>query len=85
MENYSDSSINEAGRQSSFAQEYLKSLKTSLEYDSTGMTFNRGKLIQYVDPKLLEKKTISHMLLSNRPMPMYTAMDSSRYTKTVSC
>lgn len=56
MENYSDSSINEAGRQSSFAQEYLKSLKTSLEYDSTGMTFNRGKLIQYVDPKLLEKK-----------------------------
>jgi hypothetical protein len=56
MENYSDSSINEAGRQSNFAQEYLKSLKTSLEYDSTGMTFNRGKLIQYVDPKLLEKK-----------------------------
>lgn len=56
MESYSDSSINEAGRQSSFAQEYLKSLKTSLEYDSTGMTFNRGKLIQYVDPKLLEKK-----------------------------
>lgn len=56
MENYSDSSINEAGRQSIFAQEYLKSLKTSLESDSTGMTFNRGKLIQYVDPKLLEKK-----------------------------
>lgn len=56
MENYSDSSINEAGRQSIFAQEYLKSLKTSLEYDSTGMTFNRGKLIQYVDPKLLENK-----------------------------
>ena len=56
MENYSDSSINEAGRQSNFAQEYLKSLKTSLEYDSTGMTFNMGKLIQYVDPKLLEKK-----------------------------
>lgn len=56
MENYSDSSINEAGRQSIFAQEYLKSLKTSLEYDSTGMTFNMGKLIQYVDPKLLEKK-----------------------------
>ena len=56
MENYSDSSINEAGRQSNFAQEYLKSLKTSLEYDSTGMTFNRGKLIQYVDPKLLENK-----------------------------
>lgn len=56
MENYSDSSINEAGRQSNFAQEYLKSLKTSLEYDSTGMTFNMGKLIQYVDPKLLENK-----------------------------
>lgn len=56
MENYSDSSINEAGRQSIFAQEYLKSLKGSLESDSTGMTFNRGKLIQYVDPKLLEKK-----------------------------
>lgn len=56
MENYSDSSINEAGRQSIFAQEYLKSLKGSLEYDSTGMTFNMGKLIQYVDPKLLEKK-----------------------------
>lgn len=56
MENYSDSSINEAGRQSNFAQEYLKSLKTSLESDSTGMTFNMGKLIQYVDPKLLEKK-----------------------------
>lgn len=56
MENYSDSSINEAGRQSNFAQEYLKSLKTSLEYDSTGMTFNKGKLIQYVDPKLLENK-----------------------------
>ena len=56
MENYSDSSINEAGRQSIFAQEYLKSLKTSLESDSTGMTFNMGKLIQYVDPKLLEKK-----------------------------
>lgn len=56
MENYSDSSINEAGRQSNFAQEYLKSLKTSLEYDSTGMTFNIGKLIQYVDPKLLENK-----------------------------
>ena len=56
MENYSDSSINEAGRQSNFAQEYLKSLKTSLEYDSTGMTFNMGKLIQYVDPKLREKK-----------------------------
>lgn len=56
MENYSDSSINEAGRQSNFAQEYLKSLKTSLEADSTGMTFNMGKLIQYVDPKLLEKK-----------------------------
>ena len=30
MENYSDSSINEAGRQSIFAQEYLKSLKGSL-------------------------------------------------------
>ncbi len=29
MENYSDSSINEAGRQSNFAQEYLKSLTTS--------------------------------------------------------
>lgn len=56
MENYSDSSINEAGRQSNFAQEYLKNLKTSLEYDSTGMTFNMGKLIQYVDPKLLENK-----------------------------
>lgn len=56
MENYSDSSINEAGRQSNFAQEYLKSLKTSLEYDSTGMTFNMGKLIQYVDPKLRENK-----------------------------
>lgn len=56
MENYSDSSINEAGRQSIFAQEYLKSLKGSLEYDSTGMTFNMGKLIQYVDPKLLENK-----------------------------
>lgn len=56
MENYSDSSINEAGRQSIFAQEYLKSLKGSLESDSTGMTFNMGKLIQYVDPKLLEKK-----------------------------
>lgn len=56
MEKYTDSSINEAGRQSIFAQEYLKSLKGSLESDSTGMTFNMGKLIQYVDPKLLEKK-----------------------------
>ena len=30
MENYSDSSINEAGRQSIFAQEYLKSLREVL-------------------------------------------------------
>ena len=44
MENYSDSSINEAGRQSIFAQEYLKSLKGSLESDNTGMHYKTEKL-----------------------------------------
>ncbi|WP_443596680.1 hypothetical protein [Agathobacter sp.] len=65
MENYSDSSINEAGRQSNFAQEYLKSLKMSLESDSTGMKFNMEKLKQYVDPKLLEEKNQPHAIIKS--------------------
>ena len=57
MENYSDSSINEAGRQSIFAQEYLKSLKGSLESDNTGMHYKTEKLKDYVDSKLRDENS----------------------------
>ena len=61
MENYSDSSINEAGRQSIFAQEYLKSLKGSLlKPDNTGMHYNIEKLQHYVDSKLTAKDSKPH-------------------------
>lgn len=65
MENYSDSSINEAGRQSIFVQEYLKSLKGSLESDNTGMHYKTEKLKDYVDSKLTDE-TQSHTLWSRR-------------------
>lgn len=57
MENYSDSSINEAGRQSIFVQEYLKSLKGSLESDNTGMHYKTEKLKAYVDSKLTDENS----------------------------
>lgn len=63
MENYSDSSINEAGRQSIFAQEYLKSLKGSLESDNTGMHYKTEKLKDYVDSKLTDENSKPHAVV----------------------
>lgn len=65
MEEYSDSSSNEAKRQSDFATAYVKKLKELLEADSTGMTYNMSKLKGYVDPELLQEDTYPHAVISS--------------------
>lgn len=79
MENYSDSSINEAGRQSIFAQEYLKSLKGSLESDNTGMHYKTEKLKDYVDSKLTDENSKPHAVVKAVNADEME-MDCSRYT-----
>lgn len=54
MQNYSDSSNNEAKRQSTFVNAYVKKLKELLQADATGMTFNMDKIKGYVDPSIIK-------------------------------
>lgn len=55
MQNYSGNNeeSNEAKRQSTFTNTYIKTLKQQLQADSTGMTYNLGKLKGYVDSNIL--------------------------------
>ena len=65
MENYSDSSINEAGRQSIFAQEYLKSLKGVLSLTIPVCTI-KLKSLKTMWIVSSQTKTQSHTLWSRR-------------------
>ena len=54
MQNYSDSSNNEAKRQSTFVNTYVKKMKELLQADATGMSFNMDKIKGYVDPSIIK-------------------------------